>query len=266
MASQKRHVGLALGIGLVLAAVRSMLVYNLMEVNAYETKTYYLPDSFSVKAFSAVCIAFLLGFAFCAIRTGRKKGFELEHRETSVLPASCILAFMVFGAVIIYGYNLVTNSQAPSFIGALIIVFSIASGVWFLVSGLSTPKNSAVAFLALMPVFLVIFRLLGDFLRTNATPMASSGGYHIMSLVAVMIYFLCEGKSYLGFGSLATYLVSGYFSIVLLLVYALPNMLLHCFGVFSFDYYAGFSVVDFCTAFYICARMMNLKFIPSDEE
>lgn len=119
--------------------------------------------------------------------------------------------------------------------------------------------------MALMPIILMIFRLLGDFLRTNATPLASSGGYHIMGLVAALIYFLCEGKSYALGGSAAVYLCAGYFSILLLLVYALPNVILHCFGVFSFDYYAGYSAVDLCISIYIWARMLNVKF-DSDKE
>lgn len=265
MASQKKHVGLALGFGLILAAVRSMLVYNLIEVNAYENKTYYLPDCFSVNVFSAVCFVLLVLFACFAVKEGKGKAFELENRCNTVLPASCILAFMLLGAVAIYVYTLVADNSAPTFLGLLILVFSVASAVSFLINGLRALENKTAAVIALMPIFLMIFRLLGDFLRTNATPLASSGGYHIMGLVAVLIYFLCEGKSYALGGSAAIYLCSGYFSIILLMVYALPNVILHCFGVFSFDYYAGYSAVDLCIAIYIWARMINIKFITEKE-
>lgn len=265
MASQKKHVGLALGIGLILAAVRSMIVYNLMEVNAYEKKTYYLPDCFSVNIFSTVCVALLLVFVLLAIKEGKGKGFVPENKCNAASPASCILAFMLLGAVVIYVFSLVEKDMDPTFLGMGILLFSVASAVWFLINGLRVVQNKTAAVMALMPVFLMIFRLLGDFLRTNATPLASSGGYHIMGLVAALIYFLCEGKNFAIGGSAAIYLCSGYLSIVLLLVYALPNVILHCFGVFSFDYYAGYSAVDFCIAIYIWARMINIKFVGADE-
>lgn len=263
---QKKRVGLVLGTGLVLAAFRTVILTYNMEKNIYENDTYYLPDNFIVNAFSVITVAFLLFFGAMAFATGRKKRFELEQKVTSVSTASCLLAFVIIGAVIVYVFSCVSSKELPSNVGLIILVFSVLSAVSFLITGLRQCNKKTLALTALFPIFLSVFRLLGDFIRTSSAPLASSGTYHITGLAALLIYFLCEGKSHIKEGSAAIYFAAGYSSVILLLVYSVPDLIMHCFGMFVFDYYAAFSVMDIAAVVYICTRMSNIKCISKKSD
>ncbi len=265
--NRKKYIWVLVIISVALAAIRTVTVTYLMEKNIYEAKTYYLADHWTVDVFTGIVIASLVFFIGLAIKIGKGTRFEFDFKNSSVSGASCMLAFITLGAVFIYVYSFFGNSFVkPKNIGILIGFFAVLSGISFLIYALKVCSNKVFATLGLFPIMFVAFRLLGDFIRTSATPMASSGGYHIAGLVFALLYLYCEGKAFVNGGSAALYLAFGYCAVILLSIYSVPNLILHCFGAFTFDYYAAYSAVDLVMAGYIASRMSSVMIVTPKKD
>lgn len=262
MALQKKHMGLILGLSLILAAVRTAIITSTMEINNKEIAVYYLPDdNLAVTLFTAVIIALLALAVWSAFAQGKGKRVLLESK-VSVAPASLVVAFLLIGASIIYFVSSPAAKAEGGNLQKFIVVLAVGSAVAFLFMGLrraDTSKN-ALAALTMLPIFLSAFRLLGDFINTSATPLASSGGYHILGLAAIMLCFLCEGKSHVSVCRGWIYFLFANLSVVFLLVYSVPNLILHCFfGGFDFDFSAALSAVDVGFVVYVSSRMSTAR-------
>lgn len=267
MSSLRKQAGLVLGASLILSALRTIIVAYTLEKNDFESNIYYLPDgNIAVGIFTAVAVLFSVFAIFLSLQTGNKS-VVLDHKGGTA-PASLVLAFLLIGASIVY----VASKKNGGAMMGLVVLFAMLSAIAFLVLGFrsnspDTPKN-VLALLTMLPIAFSAVRLLNDFLSSSATPLASSGAYHILGLSAVLIYFLCEGKSHVGMSNSRTYFAFGYISVFLLLVYAVPNLLLSCFGILKFDCGAGFSAVDIGIAIYISTRMITASLksnIPTDK-
>lgn len=262
MSTKKKQAGLVLGVGLILSAFRTALIAYTMEKNSVESDTYYLPDGHIwVTVFSVVSVVFALLIMLLALRS-TKRAVVLDHKG-SAGPASLVLGFLLIGASIIYAVSSEAAKLAGGGMMKIVIALAVLSAAAFIILGFrSNSADTSKSFLAVLSVFPIVFsafRLLSDFIQTSATPLASSGAYHILGLSAVLLYFLAEGKSYVSDSSAKIYFLFGYLSVFFLLVYAVPNLILHCFGVFMFDYGAAFSAVDIGIAVYVSTRMMTAK-------
>ena len=267
MRSQKLRVVAVIVISLIMAALRTVIVAFNMEKNLINNDTYYLPDNIEVTAFTAVSIMFLLVFLFSAVTLGRKKSLHLERAHGAMPAASLVLAFSLIGAVLLYAVSLFGGNIEFSVIKLILFLLAALSAVKFLVSGLCYNKKQSEnvhAFAALAPILFSAVRILSDFIDTSSAPLASSGAYHIVGLVAVLLYFFTEGKSYIYNTSAALFNSFGYTAIFFLLVYSVPNLVLHCFGSFSFDCEAAFSVVDLGLVVYIAARLSSAQIRESN--
>lgn len=255
----KKQTALAGALSLIFAVVRTFIVYNNMEKNIYETDTYYVSDNFLSKLFLVGFFVCLALFVFFALRIGKGKRVVANRNNELVSVVSCALGFVLLGAVIIFVYNaLIIKNPVDKFAG-IVALFSVLSGVVFLLMGLKACSKKLLGFGMLLPIFMVVFRLLKDFIGANSAPLASSGAYHIMGLALLLLFLLCEGKGFLSKGSAMFYYAYGYCAMMLLAVYALPNLILHSFGILQFDYDAAFSVADLFVAIYIYGRLASGK-------
>ncbi len=269
MCARKKRVALVSLVSLAMAVIRAVIIQYDMEKNEIDTDTYYLPDNLEVTAFTVAVFLFIALFTFCAIMLGRGRTVTLDRSFGAVPAGSLVLAFSLIGAAIVYIAFLVRDGwENHTVIGLLILVTTLLSAAKFIVSGVRYDKklkNSYHALAAIAPIVLCVLRLLGDFIRSSAAPLASSGAYRIVGLCAVLIYFLSEGKSYVAKTSGAVYYAFGYMSVFFLLIYAIPNLFAHCFGFFEFDYYAAYSVVDLGLAVYIISRLSSAKLTENDK-
>ncbi len=252
-----------MALSLIMAALRTVIITVRMEKNAVDNETYYLPDKPDVLLFAIVCIVLLALFAVVSFAIGKRRKICLEKPNTLVPVGSLVMAFALLFAAFIYARDVFfTEFVTYTVVGLLVFVFTVISTVKFFIAGVFDKKKfsanlRAVAIVA--PIFLMVARLLGDFIRRSAVPFASSGAYLIMSVIFLMLFFLIEGKSYVSDSSAVAYYFFGFGSILLLMVHAFPNLILHCFGVFPFNYYAAFSVVDIASAVYIAFRLITAK-------
>ncbi len=266
MLMRKNRVGAVLIISVVMAIIRTSIIVLTMEKNNYETDTYYLPDQISVTIFTIASILFLAIFAIFAFIFGFRKTLEVDCTGNNVVASSCMLGFLFLGAVVIFVVNYLSDRNSIETVEIVKMAFALLSGIGFIVVGLKVCHKKTLAFLSLFPLGFSIFRLLGDFMKTGASPLASSGSYHIMGLVAVMLYFLSEGKALVGKTSAVLYHLYGYFSMFLLMVYSLPNLIIHCVGVFCFDYFSALSAVDVVIVIYIATKLAGVKVISEKKD
>ena len=270
MRSQKLRVVAVVVISIVMAFLRTVIVTLNMEKNVISNDTYYLPDKAEITAFTVICVVFVLLFLYSGIALGRKKVIHLERSLGAMPAASLILAFSLIGAALFYVGVLIRGGYEFTVFEFILAILTLLSAIKFLISGLNYNKKlkneSYHAAAALIPIVFSAVRILSDFINTSAAPLASSGAYHIIGLVAVLLYFLSEGKSYIAETSAAPFNSFGYLSIFFLLVYSIPNFFLHCFGTFFFDFKSAFSVVDFGLVVYIAARLSSAQITAKTEK
>ena len=263
MHSQKTRVGVVVIISFVMAALRAFLISGHLERSTPDNNVYYLPENIEITAFTVVAILFALLFIYLGISSGRKKVVCLKSFSSSVTIASSLLAFLLIGAALFYMVSLFSADAAFSLSSLLLFVLTLLSALVFLLSALSNgnkrKSESFLASAALIPIIFSAVRILLDFIATSSAPMASSGAYHIVGLVAALLYFLAEGKSYVIETSAATFTSLGYVSIFFLLVYSLPNVILACLGSLVFDVQTAYSAVDLGIVVYIAVRLATSK-------
>ncbi len=272
MLLQKKRTLAVVLITIVMAILRAVVVYYNMEKNSYENDTYYLPDNLTVNVFNALAIASVVLFIAFALSLLFTKKTNVYH-DLSASPAGMlVLAFSMFFAVAVIAkrYFMTTEETVYSPIAIACVGLALVCGLIFLVLGLKSqktmPSNATLSLLMLFPTALSALRLVESFIETNAAPLASSGDYRILGLASLLIFFLYDGKSYIHPKTAVMFYLSAFLSVFFLLVYSVPNLALHCFGTFSFDERAAYSVVDIGICVYICSRMFNAKLKTSVEE
>ena len=261
MRSPNIRVVFVCAVSIILSALRTIIIANNMENSAKDA--YYLPKSLEVTAFSVIS-AIVVGICiYLALVYGFKKTVKLDRSFSSVPAGSLVLAFsLIFAVATVINNLLQQEEKLISTLELIVLALALATAVKFLWSGIFYDRKVERASLhpiaALLPIFLSIFRILSDFVRASAAPNASSGVYHLLGLVVVLLYFLSEGASYVKKVSGILFYALGYISVFLLSIYALPNLILHCF-VFSFTPEASFSVVDIGIAIYVASRISSAE-------
>ncbi len=263
----KKRVGTVVAVSVVLAFLRTMVIINNME-NNHNNHSYYLLDNFQSNSFSVLAVIFVPLLFVLAFLYGKGKKTAPQVSNLLNSAASCTLAFVIFGTFIVFAADCFSKPETLGFLNYIVAFFSVLTAATFLFTGIEVRNNKLLSVLVVVPMMFTLFRLLADFLSTNSAPFANSGGYHLVGMAVLLLYFLCEGKSYLSMGSAIYLYAYGYLAIFLLLVYAVPNLILHClgFGVFYFDYSAALSVVDIVFVFYIAARLASAKTVAPTEE
>ncbi len=278
MLLQKKRTLAVVFISVVMAILRAVLVYYNMEKNSYENDTYYLPDNLYVKMFNAFAIASVILFIAFAISLLFQKKTNIVH-DLSASPAGMLLlAFSMFFVVAIFVKRVLINTETieyieptePTAISIICVALSLVCGIIFLILGLKNektmPSNATLSLLMIVPMAFSGLRLVETFMESNAAPLASSGDFRILGLASVLLFFLYDGKSYISPKSSVMFYTFASLSLLFLLVYSIPNIVLHCFGTFAFDERAAYSVADIGIAVYICSRMFNAKIQTSVEE
>lgn len=246
-----------------MACLRTVVVFTNMEKNQLADGNYYLYENTEVTFFGIASVILVAIICALGLMFGKNRVLGFEN-SISVQASSLALAFSLLGASCVYFGELAFADKyvAVGVLDILVPVFSIASAVVFFIcavkGGFKNNKNLG-AILGLFPIIYSVLRLLNDFINNNASPMASSGGYNIVALIAVLLYFLNDGKSHFKKVGAGLGYLFGFMAIYFLLVYSLPDLVLHGFGCLTFDYHAAFSVVDICIAIYIATRLCSAR-------
>lgn len=179
-------------------------------------------------AFSAVVMLLL------ALLSRRLFAPRLRHGLPSVTFGASFSAFLLVTAVVVSVYfsSFVPVAQRVSdvnpVVSLLMKALALLSAAYFLVSAawMELPKRKSLHLLCSMaPILFCALRILNTFINNSTLPLAFSGGYRILGMIAMMLFFLNEGKLLTGAGKTSAYLFCGYVSVLFCAAYDLPVLL-----------------------------------------
>ena len=245
---------------LLLTVFRIVVMIRYMQINTVGID-YYLQRSTAVTVFDTVTAAVCAVCVFFSVRMGRKTCRRLEFDASGVIFTSALVGFMLLsmGLYLSYRYFAATASISAGEMVSVVLAMLASIPFFYYSSKQVVPVSTPCALLALLPVLLAGARLIVDYSAQKDYPTSAISVYHILSLVALSLFFLNEGKFAVGKGSPASYLLFGSLSVVLLLVHALPSILLSAFWVLPLNDMDLFSAVDIACAAYILVRMASLR-------
>lgn len=227
-----------------------------------------LPSSVAVAvATAAVCAALaLLAFAFRSRFAPAATEGRTAHAFFSSVSALLLLTCLGVSVWSAYfapiGERVVPVNGTVSLLSAL---FSLLAAAYFLIAALapSLLENKAARLLwSMTPVLFCAFRILTDFIATGTMPLANGGGYHILGMIATMLFFLCSCKLIAERGKVFTYLACGMIAIVLNAAYSVPLIVSFFKGSASVED-ALYGVLFLALSLYIAERLVSLA--PASE-
>lgn len=266
LSNEKKYrifISVSLFVTLVLSVARVLLIKNHIEVNTLDNKDclYYFDGTSAPTAFAFVCCtAALLFFIGAAVFAGKING-KLVSDSPFVVFASALTGMMLFTLVIYYIYRMVFEKQEYDTGFLVIILLSVLSSGYFLLVSSHRARARASKILpvfSMVPVFLVAVRLLYDFVDRSLTVTASSYGYHLLSLAALMLFLCCEGRYTVGYRRKRIYVALGLITNMLILVYCVPAVFLALFWPVSFTDITVYCLADLVIAVYIYCRLYSL--------
>ena len=263
-----RYILFSVGVltaALLLSVFRMIIMVKHMQINTVGID-YYLQRSMTVTVFDVAAAVTCAVCVFFSVRMGRKARRKLEFDTSGVIFTSALVGFMLLSMGLYLCYRYFSTAGVISVWEMVPIVLAVLAAIPFFYysSKHVVPVSTRCALLALIPVLLTGARLIVDYSAQKDYPTSAISVYHILSLVALSLFFLNEGKFAVGKGSPAAYMLFGSLSVVLLLVHALPSILLSAFWVLPMNDMDLFSAVDIACAAYILVRMASLR--PADAE
>ena len=263
-----RYILFSVGVltaALLLSVFRMIIMVKHMQINTVGID-YYLQRSMTVTVFDVAAAVTCAVCVFFSVRMGRKARRKLEFDTSGVIFTSALVGFMLLSMGLYLCYRYFSTTGVISVWEMVPIVLAVLAAIPFFYysSKHVVPVSTRCALLALIPVLLTGARLIVDYSAQKDYPTSAISVYHILSLGALSLFFLNEGKFGVGKGSPAAYMLFGSLSVVLLLVHALPSILLSAFWVLPMNDMDLFSAVDIACAAYILVRMASLR--PADAE
>jgi hypothetical protein len=250
---------------LAIAVYRIYIITNNIEIDSVESQNYYLFDNAETYIFALLTAVIIAAFILAAVFLSRRLRNCLVFGEPSIIFTSSLSGFLLLGAVFYYIFYYTEDTNGLSFLDMAIIISAVISAIYLLLnaSGKTECNGKAAAWFSLAPIAFFAFRLLNDFIRQSTTHNASSTNYLLLSLIAFLLFFLAESKFRIGTGSITLYIVFGFLSILLSLIYSLPTLILAAFWVFPTNYTMLYSAIDLTLVMYIAARVCQLNCIET---
>lgn len=228
----------------------------------------YVLESGTGETACAVLTALSCVVLLClALLFGRKYAPSLPHGLPSVTFGASVTAFLLLTTLAVSVYfahfapleeRIVDLNPTISF---LVKLFALLSAVYFLLTAasMSLPKKKALHLAFVMaPILYYAFRILNAFIDNSTMPLANSGGYHILSMIATMLFFLLEGKFIIGNAKVGFYLAVGQIAILLNAVYNIP-LLLSCISECESQINALYALLSVALMIYIATRLFSLR-------
>ena len=156
-------------------------------------------------------------------------------------------------------------SDVNAVVSFLVKLFALLSAVAFLATSALESISKRVTLhllLTLPPIFFCSLRVLNTFINSSTLPLAESGGYRVLGMIAAMLFFLNEGKLLLGVKSTLAYQITGFSAAIFCAAYDLPLLIA---GVRDGGYRpeAAYSLLTVGLVAYILTRIATL---PAKEE
>ncbi len=216
----------------------------------------------------ALCIAVLcILAAVYAFLAGRRFAPVLKHGLPSVAFGSAVCGFAMLTVLmssVYFAYFADAESRISDvnpIISLLLKAFTLVSAVYFLLQAAFPPlyeRKAAALLLALTPVLFCALYILGDFINHSTMPLANGGGYRLLGIIGVMLFFLREAKFQTGKGGASLYYALGHVAVILLFTYNAPILMQFFHGEAS-PTDALYAMLSLTFALYILIRILSLK-------
>lgn len=248
--------------GKLLSICALLLCSAVLAVCRYRQLSTGQGSTLNVALTGGACVLFFV----LAILSRRRFAPVLRHGLPSVTFGASAAAFLLLAATAISVYyahflpiaDRVTDDNAV--VSLLTKLFAILSAVYFLLasSWTSLPKRKSLhLLLSIAPILFCALRILNTFINSSTLPLAASGGYRILGMIAAMLFFLQEGKLLVGVKTASAYLVTGYAAVLLCAAYDLPLLVFSMReGGSAPD--AAYSLLSLGLIAYILARIATL--------
>ncbi len=246
---------------LLLSVMRVIVLKNNIEINETETAgqsvVYYIARNSETVVFLVFTCCFFVAFAALAFVLGKKANSFISFDSSPAVFASSLCGFMFLSTGLYYSYQYVTgNGELSKFVISLAMV---ASSAMFLNMALQKEgkQRKSVLYLRFVVCGYAILRLILEFIEQNRRPTNSASAFHIISLIAFMLFIVYDSKTEFSQASMRPYLASGYSCILFMLIYAIPNLAITLLYK-QIDPYILFSAADISLAFYAFSRVFSV--------
>lgn len=219
-------------------------------------RSYVIDTDKASTAFWIITAVLIAVIAVVSFLFRKEFGDDIRHGTPVTTFAAAITGFLLVTSIVA---SLAINHEADHnlVISLLTLIFEVLSAFYFILSAASSSfckKTGLLVTFSLTAVLFFAFRILNDFINTSTMPLANSGGYHILSMISVMLFLLFESKTMIGKGNPFFYLFFGLSSILLLFIYDGAYLMQYIQGVGN-GLSAIYSLLDICVAIYITIRI-----------
>jgi len=243
----------AMLVGVVLAVIRIFVILGNAVADDADPSYYYVDANGSALVL-AIVTAVLCAIAAVLTFLASKNTDGASSRLTR--PAS-LFALCMAPALVLSALSYCYVDGGITVFTALLILTSLLSAVGFgmLSRDILKYKSIAYAVTVLSATAFYLVRILYDFVRQTAAPLDCSGGYHFISLIAVMLFFMHEARCAAKIPQKGLYLVFGTLVLVTLPIFTLPAITVYFTSGYGTVQTVITSICDIIAYGYIAVRL-----------
>lgn len=251
------------------AGLRAVMIKAFVDTDAGSYTDYSrikLADNVMTSLFPYMVVTAVVAFLLFSLLTRRNVTGDLSFFGTPTVFFSSLTGFMMVttAAMQIYYRARVPGAELSGVLIVAALMLACAVYFLYLTSKKLDVRGRTCSVLSLAPVAFLFVRLLNYFFEINSRPNSATSLFHLFSLAALMLFFVCEGKFSVGTGNGGGYVFFGLSSVLLTFVYALPELVLSAFWLVSWQTDTMFSVLELLMCMYVIARLAALPIQGSD--
>lgn len=188
----------------------------------------------------------------------------LQYGKLSVTFGASVAACLLLTSTCISVYYnhfaaapVIDGNFAVSFLAKL---FGVTSAVSFVIASAAPAlekKKTLHLMLSISPIVYCAMRVLNTFINSSTLPVAVTGGYRVIGLIAAMLFFLNEGKLLLGVKTSTAYQFTGYTAAIFCAAYDVP-LLVYGLRNGGFDMSTAYTLLTIGLVAYILTRIATL--------
>lgn len=223
-----------------------------------ENSNYKLEDTVYTKLFLILfvlggVVSFLIGLFAYEIKYSRSK------RSNVFVFVSSLAGFCMVGCAGFFIYRSTLVDIQMTRVGYISIILMLITGAYFAMDAIGFVGETSRPIFSMIAIGFGIARLMYEFIRLHDFQYYSSNEYHLISLIALLIFF-CNDAKHVVYGKVGViYKSIGLFASLSLLIYSLPEIYLSLFEPYYVDSNFIFCIVDVSLAFYVLAKLFSAR-------
>jgi hypothetical protein len=183
---------------------------------------------------------------------------------------SSLAGFCMVGCAGFFMYRRTLREVETTNLEYFVIILMLFTGVYFALDAIGMASPKMKPWFATIVAVYGVARVFSEFMVLHEFQYFSSNEYHLVSLVATML-FLCSDARLQIYGKVGmTHTAFGLFAVLALWVYTVPEMYISLFSPLFAPYYVDsvfiFCIVDVVFGFYIVAKLLSVRTKDGEKE